>query len=164
MDYWGRANLKPAEVAELRMNLKNSAADPGFVSTTWTSPVPWNLLDTKNSMGVHWGCDLIWFDQCVSVTWDGICSSDLLTYKNNLETQWFLKQPRLLVYLLSVWFMLSEGGASNSSGWPHTCWQSTTSITWFSISYVFDKRSASIPSNEGLVLLLKQYFWVGLVE
>lgn len=34
MDYWGRANLKPAEVAELRMNLKNSAADPGFVSTT----------------------------------------------------------------------------------------------------------------------------------
>lgn len=41
-------------------------------------------------------------------------------YKNNPETQWHLKQPCLLVYLLSVWFMLSEDGASYSAGWPHT--------------------------------------------
>lgn len=34
MDLWGRANLDPAEVAELSMSLQNSAADPGFVSTT----------------------------------------------------------------------------------------------------------------------------------
>lgn len=91
------------------MDLKNSAADPEFVSTTWTSPVPWNLLGTKNSMGVHWGCDLIWFNQCLSVTLDGICSSDLLMYENNPETRCFLKQPCSLVYLLSTWFMLSEG-------------------------------------------------------
>lgn len=59
--------------------------------------------------------------------------------------------------------MLSEDVASYSSGWSRTYWLTEHNLD-LPVLYVmcFDKRSATILSSKGLILLLKLYFWAGL--